>query len=140
MVEKIFKTNFKEFEVINYCQSGTVTADQVFAQLQKDNKNMTTLFRWVTWIMSVIGHAFLFYPIIKVFAWIPLVGKLLAAILTFAFVIFAFIWASTLHLFILSLSWLVYRPLYGLLLLTGVAIGLGVMCIGEKSKYTGVHN
>ena len=79
--------------------------------------------------MSVVGHALLFYPIISVFAWIPLVGKLIAAVLTFAAIIFAFVWATTLHLFILSLSWLVYRPLYGLLLLTGVGLGIGLMFI-----------
>ena len=87
------------------------------------------MFRWLSWLMSVIGHALLFSPIIHLLAWIPLVGKLLAAIVFFAVVIFALVWATMLHFLILGTSWLVYRPLYGILMLSVVGISICIMCI-----------
>jgi hypothetical protein len=46
--------------------------------------------------MSFVGHILLFSPIIGALAWIPLVGHLLAAILTFAAAIFALLWSTIL--------------------------------------------
>ena len=43
---------------------------------------------------------------------------MLASILSFAAAIFALLWATILHMLVLSLAWIVYRPLYGFLLLT----------------------
>ena len=69
----------------------------------------------------------LFAPIIALLKWIPLVGSLLGAIFAFAAFLFALVWATTLHFLILAISWIVYRPLYGLLLLAGVGVGIGLM-------------
>ena len=77
--------------------------------------------------MSVFGHWLLFSPIIELFKWIPLVGRMLASILSFAAAIFAFLWATTLHMLVMSFAWIVYRPLYGILLLTAAGTIIFVM-------------
>ena len=81
---------------MNYCRTGTKTSDEVFAELEAENKGNATGIRWLCWLASVFGHVLLFSPIISLLAWIPLVGHLLAAVLTFAAVIFALLWATIL--------------------------------------------
>ena len=81
--------------------------------------------------MSVLGHYLLFSPIIALFAWIPLVGGLLSGVIAFAVGVFAFIWATMLHFLIMGVSWLVYRPLFGLLLLSGVVGGIVLLNYGD---------
>jgi len=99
--------------------------------LDSDNKSQTTIFRWVSWIMSVIGHYFLFAPFIALFAWIPLVGGLLSGVIAFAAGVFALIWATMLHFLIMGISWLVYRPLFGILMLAGVGAGIAILNMGD---------
>ena len=81
--------------------------------------------------MSVIGHYCLFSPIISLFAWIPLVGGLLSGVFAFAAGVFALVWATMLHFLIMGTSWLVYRPLFGILLLAGVGVGFGILSFGD---------
>jgi len=76
----------------------------------------------------------LFTPIIALLAWIPLVGHLLAAILTFAAIIFALLWATILHFLIMAVSWLFYRPVFGVCMLTLVGLGISVMFLGGGSS------
>ena len=75
----------------------------------------------------MVGHFLLFSPIIKLLSWIPLVGWLLAAIIKFAAIIFAVIWGSLIHLIVMCVAWIVYRPLIGVIML--VAIGFTLYII-----------
>jgi len=118
-------------EVMNFCDSGRYSKDAAMDKLDANNKSSTSCWRWTSWIMSVVGHYFLFSPIIALFAWIPLVGGLLSGIIAFAAGVFALVWATTLHFFVMGVSWIVYRPLLGLLLLTGVGIGIAIMYMGD---------
>jgi hypothetical protein len=124
-VEKIFKSVFQEvIDVIEYNDDST---EQLFDKMDKDNEGQTTIIRWVSWLMSVFGHYLLFSPIIKLLSWIPLVGFLLAGILIVAAIIFALVWATFLHFLILAISWLVYRPLFGVSMLIGCGLMIGIM-------------
>lgn len=127
IVEKIFKAVFQEvIDVLDV--NGAFSSPQgCFDSLEKDNEGQTTMIRWISWIMSCFGHFLLFSPIIKLFAWIPLVGGLLAGVLSFAAGIFALVWATLLHFLILSISWIVYRPMFGLLMLAVVVALIGLM-------------
>ena len=87
--------------------------------------------------MNVFGHYLLFSPIIALLAWIPLVGSLLGMIAAIAAAIFAFIWGSTLHIFILAVSWIIYRPLYGLSLLACVVIICYLITMGTAEETSG---
>ena len=73
---------------------------------------MASFSRIFAWILNLVGHFLLFSPIIKLLAWIPLVGWLLAAIIKFAAVIFAIIWGSLLHLIVMCVAWIVCLRIY----------------------------
>ena len=75
----------------------------------------------------MIGHYLLFSPIIKLLAWIPLVGWLLAGVIKFAAVIFALIWGSLMHLIVMCVAWIVYRPLIGAIMLVAIGITLYII-------------
>jgi len=105
--------------------------------MNQQNQGTACMFRWVSWIMSVVGHWLLFSPIIELLKWIPLVGKLTASVLSVAAAIFAFLWGTMLHLLVMSLACIVHKPLYGVKLMVGVAIILLIMCVigeGDEEK------
>ena len=121
----LFKEAFTE--VIDEIHDSNKGCDEFFDELESKNESETTLFRWISWLGSVIGHFFLFMPIIKVLSWIPLVGAILSSVMGFASFIFALVWATMLHLLILGLAWVFYRPVLGIILLSLVGIILGVI-------------
>ena len=93
------------------------------------------MFRWASWFLSVFGHTLLFSPIIYLLKWIPLVGGLLGAIASMAAFLFSLFWATALHFFIMSISWIFFRPLYGILLLFGVVFMVIAMSRQDMVKY-----
>jgi hypothetical protein len=62
-------------------------------------------------------------PVINLLSWIPFVGYFLAYVLAFAAFMFALIWGTMLWLIILCVAWIVYRPIYGAILL-GLSVSL----------------
>ena len=56
--------------------------------------------------------------------WIPLVGWLLGGVVAFAAAIFALIVGVVISSLVIALAWIFYRPLYGILLLTLMGIGV----------------
>mmetsp|Transcript_4184 Transcript_4184/g.7097 ORF Transcript_4184/g.7097 Transcript_4184/m.7097 type:complete len:127 (-) Transcript_4184:132-512(-) len=107
-----------------------MSSTDTIKRLCESNESTTKLFRWGSWLMSIVGHYFLFSPIIKLLSWIPLVGWLLAGIIKFAAIIFSVVWASMVHLLILGVSWLFFRPILGALFLTGVTVLIFIMNMG----------
>ena len=75
----------------------------------------------------MVGHFLLFSPIIKLLSWIPLVGWLLVAIIKFAAIIFAVIWGSLIHLIVMCVAWIVYRPLIGVIMLVTIGFTLYII-------------
>ena len=86
--------------------------------------------------MMWIGIWLLFSPIISLLNWIPLVGYLLAHGFSFVVMIFALILSITLTLLTIALAWVYYRPLYGMLLLTGVGACIGLMFLIKNEEKT----
>lgn len=125
-VEFIFKSVFQE--VVDVLEYNDQSSEKLFDNMDTENQQQTSIIRVVSWLMSVLGHYLLFSPIISLLAWIPLVGSLLAGVLALAAIIFALVWATLLHFLIMGVSWLVYRPIFGGLLLGGVAILIGICC------------
>ena len=116
IIEKLFKVAFQE--TVDYIEFGEKEADVVLGELSDENECFTRVFRYLAWVMSIFGHYLLFSPIIAVFTWIPFVGALLGAVAKGAAIIFALVWATLLHVSILATSWIAYRPVYGILLLS----------------------
>jgi hypothetical protein len=124
-VELCFKTVFQE--VVNEIHTGHMSARTIFNRMIANNQASTTCFRYLAWFMNVLGHYLLFSPIIALLNWIPLVGWLLAGAVKFAAAIFSVVWGSLLHFVVLGVAWIVYRPLYGLLLLSMAGVCFGIM-------------
>ena len=80
--------------------------------------------RLVCWIFNVLGHFFLFLPIINLLSWIPFIGALLSMVVALAAFIFALIWGTLIQIIVMLLSWLVYRPLISIIGLTLIAVGI----------------
>lgn len=130
-VEKLFKVGFQE--VVDYVVVGRREAEEVLADLDNQNKCTTTCFRWSAWVMMILGHFLLFSPIIALFKWIPLVGWLLGGVLAVAAFVFALLWGTIVHLVILTVAWIRFRPLFGALLLSIVGIAIVIMfTVGDK--------
>jgi len=85
--------------------------------MTEGNDATTKCFRILAYIMNVFGHYLLFTPLIRVLSWIPLLGWLLSKVIAIAVAIFAFVWGTMLHLFVMSFAWIFYRPLFGVGLL-----------------------
>ena len=59
----------------------------------------------------------LFSPIINFLNWIPFVGFILGNIFSFAAIIVSVIWGSLLHLIVMCVAWICYRPKIGFIML-----------------------
>ena len=129
VVEKLFKVMAQE--TINEVRVGLKSTDEVFALMIQESYSTTVIFRFLSWALSILGHWLLFMPIINLMAWIPLVGHLLSSILSFAAIIFAFIWASMVHLIVFALAWLYYRPLFGILMISLTVMGAVALLFGH---------
>ena len=98
--------------------------------MEGENQTSTVCIRWLAWFLNVFGHYLLWSPVIALFKWIPLVGWLFAYIFSLVACIFACVWGTMIHLIVMTVAWIVYRPLFGLLLLCGVIACIGVMSYG----------
>lgn len=78
-------------------------------------------------LLTCIGFYLLFAPIIALLNWIPFVGFLLGGIVAIAAAIFAFVVGTVVSVLVIAISWVVYRPIIGCILLT--AVGLGIFLI-----------
>lgn len=129
MTEKCMKTMFKEeIDIIQYDHK---SSDEMFNVMAKANKGTTTCLRWCAWMMSVMGHYMIFSPIIRLIAWIPLIGALISKVVSWALLIFAVLWSTMLHFTIMGVAWIFYRPLFGFLMLMGVACCVVLMSYGD---------
>ena len=63
-------------------------------------------------------------PIIALLKWIPLVGWLLGGVVSAAAFLFALVVGSVLAILVIAIAWVFYRPLFGVLMLTLVGIGV----------------
>jgi len=89
----------------------------IFNEMADMNVSTTKMFRILAWVMNVFGHKLLFTPLIRIFSMIPFVGWLLASVISVAAWIFSVLWGTMIHVFIMAIAWIFYRPLFGILLL-----------------------
>ena len=125
IVEKCFKTMFKEH--IDDIRTDGKTPSEIFAEMIATNKTTTTIFRWLSWVLSLIGHNLLFVPIIRLISYIPLAGWLLSKFLSMAVFIFSLVWCTALHFFIMGIAWVYYRPCFGICMLALFGVGFYFM-------------
>ena len=122
-----FMCSFLFEEVVDHVADQHVTPKDYFDSQEIKVRTAACIIRPLGIILTCIGFYLLFSPIIALLNWIPLVGFLLGGIVAIAAAIFAFVVGTVLSVLVIAISWVVYRPLIGCILLT--AVGLGIFLI-----------
>ncbi len=99
-------------------EAGTVSADDMFAAAEAENKLLTWILRLVGVIMMWVGLALVFGPISVLGSVVPFIGSLLGA----GIGLIALVFALPLSLFTIALAWVFYRPILGGILLVSAAV------------------
>jgi hypothetical protein len=81
----------------------------------------------------ILGLYLLFFPVITLMTWIPLVGVLIGQIASFAAFVFALLVGLTLSSLTIAIAWVFYRPLIGIPLLCLTAAGIYFCFINDPS-------
>lgn len=121
-------------EVVDFLEENHKPALEIFQKHDTTVKTAGNCIRPVAIFLTMLGFYLLFSPIIAILSWIPLVGSLLGAVFAFAAAIFAFILGGTIACLVLGTAWLVFRPLYGTLLLVVTAIGFSLIFFIDTKK------
>lgn len=117
---------------ISFIQTGEASADQMFEGAIEGNKVMT-------WVLRILGIILLFAGFRSVFGLLPIlasvvppVGRLLGAGMSFVSSILALV----VGLIVISVAWIIARPIIGIGLLVGaiVIFTLAVKLKGKKKK------
>lgn len=116
---------------VDLLEYGQKSADAMFQAAQAANTTLTWILRGGGFLLMFLGLVMVFKPIAVFGDVIPIVGTLLGAGLA----VFAGAVAAALSLVTIAISWLVYRPLIGilLLLLAGAAVA-GLTYLAGKRK------
>ncbi len=133
VVSKQIKNTFEPYKTevkgtIELLQTGIVSADAMFQKAQDQNKMLTWILRFAGFIVMFIGLLLILKPLSVLADVLPILGNIVGA----GAGIISFLSAGTLSLITISIAWIVYRPLMGIILLA-VAVGLTV-AIGGKLR------
>lgn len=112
--------------VLAMVERGTVGADAMFDTAVANNRMLTWALRFLGFVLCFAAIRTVFYPI-RVFAdVVPLFGRL-AGVGIFAV---SFLLAAIVSLTIVTVAWIFFRPLLGILLLAGIC-GLTFMLVRQ---------
>jgi hypothetical protein len=116
----------KAGRALEMLSSGSVSAEQMFAQAQAANTTLTWVLRLVGFVLMAAGIGLVFRPLVVLADVVPFIGN----ILSFGVGIFAAFVALPLSLTTIAIGWIVYRPLLGVVLLVvAAAIGVGFVLL-----------
>ncbi len=103
---------------INLLETGTVSANDMFAAAESENKLITWLLRLAGFVLMWIGLSLVMGPLSVIGSVIPFVGSILGAGTGFI----AFVLALVLSAITAAIAWIVFRPLIGIALLVLAAL------------------
>jgi hypothetical protein len=106
-------------------EMGSVSAAQMFTNLETGNVMLTWVLRFVGWLLMFAGISMVTRPLVVVADVIPFIGSLVGA----GTGLFAFLVSAPLSLITIAVGWITYRPLLGVGLL---ALGVGVAVVFGK--------
>jgi hypothetical protein len=119
----------KKLEMI---KAGTFSAEAMFEQAKKNNAIMTWILRGVGFVLMFIGIGMVFKPLSVVADVLPILGNLVGAASGFV----AALIAGLFSLLTISVAWIVYRPLLGIILLVvcGAIVYQIKVVVGKKKQ------
>ncbi|MFN4260149.1 MAG: TMEM43 family protein [Gemmataceae bacterium] len=120
---------------INDLRMGTLSASEMYAQLQRENTIMTWVLRLVGFLLMGFGLSMVFQPLVVLADVIPLLGDLVSM----GIGLFAFGIAFVLSLTTIAIGWVFYRPVLGITLLVIAVTILGsLIWFGHKRRAAAV--
>ena len=103
------------------------TYEQMIESELSKVKCMTCTLRIVSFFCMVFGICLFFSPITTILGYIPLVGGLLSGTVGIIIFIAAVIICIPLFLLAITVSWLVFHPKVGLIILAGALVVTGII-------------
>ena len=114
---------------VDLLQMGTKSKDVMFQAAKDGNTMWTWILRFVGWFLMYIGLGMILKPLSVLGDVLPIIGN----ILEFGISIISFFVSSIVALVVISIAWLLYRPLLGIVLLAAAG-GLVWLLIKRKKK------
>ncbi|HJN77707.1 MAG TPA: TMEM43 family protein [Myxococcota bacterium] len=112
-------------------RSGVMSAEAMFQAAHDDNVLLTWILRFVGFLMMFVGLGLLFGPVKVIADRVPFFGPAISG----GVGLFAFLLAAFLSLFTIAVSWIVARPLVGvLLLIASLGAFAGVIMLVRRAK------
>lgn len=121
----------KQGKSIYMTSSGIVSGDELIKKLESGNNTLKWILRIAGIVLISFGCAGLISPVNRILNIIPVVGKKISGIVS----LMALLSGACLSFIIIGISWLIYRPLIGILCLSLSGITLaGLIYIIKKNK------
>ena len=109
---------------IELLQTGTYSADAMIQQAQESNTILTWILRLLGFIVMLVGLSLVLRPLSVLADILPILGNIVGA----GTGIISFLLAALLSLLTISIAWIVYRPMLGILLMAvSAALIAGIM-------------
>lgn len=122
--------NAKSGKTINEVANGIKTGEELITSLENSNSILKWVLRLVGTLLCIAGFAAILNPIVKLGNYIPILGKVVSS----AIGLICLLCGLAISLVVISISWLFYRPLIGiiLLLVVGALIYLAIKYSKKK--------
>ena len=121
----------KAGDTIERLEIGEVSADTMFKNALEENNLWTWIVRAIGFLLMLVGLNLIFGPIAVLADVIPFIGNLVGGGIFLSSLFVSLILSSL----TISIAWIFYRPLIGILLLViGGGIGFGIMMLIKKKK------
>ncbi len=127
-----YKTSVAHVEHMRL-QIGSATAIEMFTDAENEAAMMKWICRFVGFLLMLIGVALVFKPIQVMADVIPFVGNIVGMGLS----VISFAIAAPAALFIIGITWIALRPLFGIIFLAigiGIFVGIYKLATGRKSS------
>jgi hypothetical protein len=114
-------------------EPGRFSSDALIKMAHASNRLWTWIWRGVGWLVMFLGIKLLAGPLEVVADFVPVMGRVFGG-LTF---VVSLLLAAFLSLLIISVAWIIYRPLLGAGLLVG---SVAVLILMQRIKASSAHN
>lgn len=116
---------------VDRVEYGKVSGADMIKIMENENELITWILRAVGTLLMVVAVGMVFKPLEVLADVIPMLGDFVG----WGTGIFAFVIGVAMSLFVVSIAWFYYRPLYGILLIVaGVALVMGVRMLLAKPR------
>lgn len=121
------KVSVQNVNKVEKCVSGNVTINSIIKSLEGDNNAKTDFYRKAGFLLMFLGFQLVMDPLPTLFHFIPFIGKAIGFFVWIAVFLVALALGCFGSITTISVAWLRYRPLWGILGITvagAIAVGI----------------